>query len=236
MSNAVPASNLARATELMPAVGLTGVIVMMVLPVPAFLLDLSLVMSIALSLTILIVSLYVKEALDFAAFPTVLLFSTLLRLSLNVASTRLILLRGEEGTAAAGHVIEAFGQFVVAGNYAVGFIIFAILVIINFVVITKGATRIANPGCYATALQLAVAPLVPRLSGPPSIFGVSGYSGAGTTPSPRNDALRLRDNLMPYKLVGHNHEREATRHEDTTDLSLSEVFGHLPVALLEGLS
>ncbi|MEQ1932046.1 MAG: N-acetyl-gamma-glutamyl-phosphate reductase [Parvularculaceae bacterium] len=76
----------------------------------------------------------------------------------------------------------------------------------------KGATRIANPGCYATALQLAVAPLVPRLSGPPSIFGVSGYSGAGTTPSPRNDALRLRDNLMPYKLVGHNHEREATRH------------------------
>jgi flagellar biosynthesis protein FlhA len=144
MSNAVPTSNLARATELMPAVGLTGVIVMMVLPVPAFLLDLSLVMSIALSLTILIVSLYVKEALDFAAFPTVLLFSTLLRLALNVASTRLILLRGEEGTAAAGHVIEAFGQFVVAGNYAVGFIVFAILVIINFVVITKGATRIAE--------------------------------------------------------------------------------------------
>ncbi len=144
MSNTVPTSNLARATELMPAVGLTGVIVMMVLPVPAFILDLSLVMSIALSLTILIVSLYVKEALDFAAFPTVLLFSTLLRLSLNVASTRLILLRGEEGTAAAGHVIEAFGQFVVAGNYAVGFIVFAILVIINFVVITKGATRIAE--------------------------------------------------------------------------------------------
>ena len=128
----------------MPAVGLTGVIVMMVLPVPPFLLDLTLVMSIALSLTILIVSLYVKEPLDFSVFPSVLLFTTLFRLSLNVASTRLILLRGEEGMAAAGHVIEAFGQFVVAGNYAVGFIVFVILVIINFVVITKGATRIAE--------------------------------------------------------------------------------------------
>lgn len=76
----------------------------------------------------------------------------------------------------------------------------------------KGATRIANPGCYATALQLSVAPLVPVLGGVPAIFGVSGYSGAGTTPSPRNDPARLADNLMPYKLVGHNHEREATRH------------------------
>lgn len=76
----------------------------------------------------------------------------------------------------------------------------------------KGATRIANPGCYATALQLAVAPMLERLSGPPSVFGVSGYSGAGTSPSPRNDVERLKDNLMPYKLVGHNHEREATRH------------------------
>lgn len=75
-----------------------------------------------------------------------------------------------------------------------------------------GARRIANPGCYATALQLAVAPLVSRLGGVPAIFGVSGYSGAGTTPSPRNDPVRLKDNLMPYKLVGHNHEREAARH------------------------
>lgn len=79
----------------------------------------------------------------------------------------------------------------------------------------RGRTRIANPGCYATALQLAVAPLVPMLGGVPAIFGVSGYSGAGTSPSPRNDAERLRDNLMPYKLVGHNHEREATRHLGT---------------------
>jgi flagellar biosynthesis protein FlhA len=130
--------------DLMPALGLTGIIVMMVLPVPAFFLDLSLVISMALSLTILIVSLYVKEALDFSAFPSVLLFSTLFRLALNVASSRLILLHGEEGVSAAGHVIAAFGQFVVAGNYAVGLIVFIILVIINFVVITKGATRIAE--------------------------------------------------------------------------------------------
>lgn len=75
-----------------------------------------------------------------------------------------------------------------------------------------GATRIANPGCYATAMQLCVAPLVPIIEGVPAVFGVSGYSGAGTTPSPRNDVERLRDNLMPYKLVGHNHEKEATRH------------------------
>jgi flagellar biosynthesis protein FlhA len=133
-----------RATDLIPALGLTGVIMMLVLPVPPFLLDLVLVLSISLSLTILIVSLYVKEPLDFSVFPSVLLFVTLFRLALNVASARLILLRGEEGIFAAGRVIAAFGQFVVAGNYAVGFIVFIILVIINFIVITKGATRIAE--------------------------------------------------------------------------------------------
>jgi len=131
-------------TELLPALGVSGVIFMMVLPMPAFLLDLALVVSIALSLTILLVSLSVKEPLDFSAFPSVLLFVTLFRLALNVATSRLVLLRGEEGVSAAGHVIAAFGQFVVAGNYAVGFIVFIILVIINFIVITKGATRIAE--------------------------------------------------------------------------------------------
>ena len=76
----------------------------------------------------------------------------------------------------------------------------------------KGATRIANPGCYATAMQIALAPLLDVTSGVPAVFGVSGYSGAGATPGPRNDTERLRDNLMPYKLVGHNHEKEAIRH------------------------
>jgi flagellar biosynthesis protein FlhA len=131
-------------TELIPILGLSGVIVMMVLPMPAFFLDLALVLSIALSLMIMIVSLNVKEPLEFSAFPSVLLFATLFRLALNVATARLVLLRGEEGITAAGHVIAAFGQFVVAGNYAVGFIVFTILVVINFIVITKGATRIAE--------------------------------------------------------------------------------------------
>lgn len=131
-------------TELGLALALVGILVMMVLPVPAWLLDLALVLSISLALTVLVVALYVQEPLDFSAFPAVLLFSTLFRLALNVASTRLILLHGEEGAAAAGRVIEAFGQFVVGGNYAVGFIVFLILVVINFVVITKGATRIAE--------------------------------------------------------------------------------------------
>jgi flagellar biosynthesis protein FlhA len=132
------------AGDLGPSLALVSVLAMMVLPVPAFLLDLMLVVSIALALTILVVALYVHEPLDFSAFPSLLLFTTLARLSLNVASTRLILLHGEEGVSAAGHVIEAFGQFVVGGNYAVGFIVFVILIIINFVVITKGATRIAE--------------------------------------------------------------------------------------------
>lgn len=131
-------------TDLGLAIALVGVLVVMVLPVPPWFLDLALVVNISLSLMILVVALYVQEPLDFSAFPAVLLFSTLFRLALNVASTRLILLRGEEGAAAAGQVIEAFGQFVVGGNYAVGFIVFIILVVINFVVITKGATRIAE--------------------------------------------------------------------------------------------
>ncbi|HXG51820.1 MAG TPA: flagellar biosynthesis protein FlhA [candidate division Zixibacteria bacterium] len=133
-----------RVVELLPAAGLTGAVLMMVLPVPPFLLDLALVGSIALSLTVLIVALYVRDALDFSSFPSVLLFATLFRLALNVASTRLVLVRGEEGAAAAGRVIEAFGRFVVSGNYVVGFIVFVILVVINFIVITKGATRIAE--------------------------------------------------------------------------------------------
>lgn len=135
---------LLTSTDLGPALALVGVLAMMVLPIPPWLLDLMLVVSFSLSLTILVVTLYVEESLDFSSFPAVLLFVTLLRLALNVASTRLILLRGEEGTSAAGHVIEAFGQFVVGGNYAVGFIVFVILLVINFVVINKGATRIAE--------------------------------------------------------------------------------------------
>ncbi|KER03656.1 flagellar biosynthesis protein FlhA [Photorhabdus temperata] len=119
---------------------------MMVLPLPPFMLDLLFTFNIALSIMVLLVAMFTRRTLDFAAFPTILLFSTLLRLSLNVASTRIILLEGHTGSAAAGHVIEAFGHFLVGGNFAIGIVVFVILVLINFMVITKGAGRIAEVG------------------------------------------------------------------------------------------
>ena len=117
---------------------------MVVLPIPAFLLDVFFSFNIALSLLILLVSVYVNKPLDFAAFPTVLLIATLLRLALNVASTRVVLLEGHNGGDAAGQVIDAFGSVVIGGNLAVGLIVFMILMIINFAVVTKGAGRIAE--------------------------------------------------------------------------------------------
>lgn len=120
------------------------VLAMLIIPLPTFLLDILFTFNITLGLIILLVSLYMVRPLEFAAFPTALLLTTLLRLSLNVAAARIILLHGQNGPGAAGQVIESFGQFVVGGDYAVGIIVFAILVIINFVVITKGAGRIAE--------------------------------------------------------------------------------------------
>lgn len=120
------------------------VVIVMVIPLPTVLLDLLLTVNIAVSLIILLVAMYTLKPLEFSTFPSVLLVTTLLRLSLNVASTRLILLHGQEGSNAAGHVIQAFGSFVVGGSYVVGLVIFLILVVINFVVITKGAGRIAE--------------------------------------------------------------------------------------------
>ena len=119
---------------------------MMVLPLPAFILDLLFTFNIALSIMVLLVAMFTQRTLEFAAFPTILLFSTLLRLALNVASTRIILLEGHTGAAAAGQVVEAFGHFLVGGNFAIGIVVFIILVIINFMVITKGAGRIAEVG------------------------------------------------------------------------------------------
>ncbi|OGB40656.1 MAG: flagellar biosynthesis protein FlhA [Burkholderiales bacterium RIFOXYC2_FULL_59_8] len=123
---------------------------MMVLPLPPFLLDLLFTFNIALSIMVLLVSMYTMKALDFAAFPAVLLFTTLLRLSLNVASSRVVLMDGHTGPDAAGKVIEAFGHFLVGGNFAVGVMVFIILVVINFMVITKGAGRIAEVGARFT--------------------------------------------------------------------------------------
>jgi len=126
------------------ALGILTILVVLILPLPSLVLDLFLAISITLSVLILMTSLFIQAPLEFSAFPTILLISTMLRLSLNLASTRLILSRGHEGTAAAGHVIEAFGNFVMGGNFVIGIIVFAILVIVNFVVITKGSGRIAE--------------------------------------------------------------------------------------------
>ncbi len=120
------------------------VLAMMIVPLPAFLLDVLFTFNIALALIVLMAAAYTRRPLDFAAFPTVLLLTTLMRLSLNVASTRVVLVHGHTGPAAAGRVIESFGHFVIGGNFAVGLIVFSILVVINFVVVTKGAGRIAE--------------------------------------------------------------------------------------------
>ena len=126
------------------------VLSMMVLPLPPFVLDLLFTFNIAMAVMVMMVAAHMIKPLDFAAFPTVLLLTTLMRLSLNVASTRVVLLEGHTGTGAAGKVIEAFGHFLIGGNFAVGLIVFAILVVINFIVVTKGAERIAEVGARFT--------------------------------------------------------------------------------------
>ncbi len=131
-------------SNLLAATGIVAILMIMVLPIPAPAMDIFLALNITISLLVFLLSLYILRPLDFPIFPSLLLLTTLFRLSLNIASTRLILLHGHEGPAAAGHVIMGFGQFVVGGNYVVGGIVFSILVIINFVVITKGAGRIAE--------------------------------------------------------------------------------------------
>jgi len=131
-------------SELITVVGVISILVIMIIPLPAMILDFLLALNITLAITILLIAMYILKPLDFSIFPSLLLVTTLFRLSLNVASTRLILLHGNEGSQAAGSVILSFGNFVVGGNYVVGMIVFIILVIVNFVVITKGATRIAE--------------------------------------------------------------------------------------------
>jgi flagellar biosynthesis protein FlhA len=126
------------------AFGIVGIIVLLIVPAPAILLDLLLATSITAAVLILMTSVLIKKPLEFSAFPTVLLVTTLYRLGLNIASARLILSHGHEGTEAAGHVIQAFGQLMMGGDFVIGVIVFAILVVVNFVVITKGSTRIAE--------------------------------------------------------------------------------------------
>ena len=133
-----------RRSDIALAVGMMAILLVLILPLPPLLLDFALAISITFSVLILMTSLFIQAPLEFSAFPTVLLISTMLRLSLNLASARLILAHGHEGTQAAGHVIQAFGNFVMGGNFVIGIIVFTILVIVNFVVITKGSGRIAE--------------------------------------------------------------------------------------------
>jgi flagellar biosynthesis protein FlhA len=135
---------------LMAPLAIVMILAMMVLPLPAFALDLLFTFNIAMALMVMMVAAYMIKPLDFAAFPTVILLTTLLRLSLNVASTRVVLLEGHAGPGAAGQVIESFGHFLIGGNFAVGLIVFAVLVVINFIVVTKGAERIAEVGARFT--------------------------------------------------------------------------------------
>jgi len=131
-----------------PALGtpvlLLSLLAMMTLPIPTFMLDLLFTFNISLALVVVLAAVYAQRPLDFAVFPTILLVATLMRLALNVASTRVVLMNGHTGPGAAGSVIESFGSVVIGGNYAVGLVVFAILVIINFVVVTKGAGRISE--------------------------------------------------------------------------------------------
>jgi flagellar biosynthesis protein FlhA len=134
-----------QSADVLAAVGILMILVVMIVPVHPFILDLLLALSLATAVMIMLVALYSKKPLDFSTFPSVLLISTLFRLALNVASTRNILIHGStDGTAAAGELIKSFGEFVVEGNFVVGIIVFIILVIINFMVVTKGAGRVAE--------------------------------------------------------------------------------------------
>ncbi|MGD9974673.1 MAG: FHIPEP family type III secretion protein, partial [Desulfatirhabdiaceae bacterium] len=137
-------SAILKNSDILMAVAVIAILLIMLVPLPSWILDILLSFNIAFSLIILLVGMYIHKPLELSAFPSILLVTTLFRLSLNVSSTRMILLHGNEGTDAAGKVIMAFGQFVVGGNYIVGIIVFIILVIINFMVITKGAGRIAE--------------------------------------------------------------------------------------------
>jgi flagellar biosynthesis protein FlhA len=139
-----PAFAMLRRGDIWMAVGVIMILMILFVPMPAMLLDMALAVSIIASVLILMTALFIQRPLEFSSFPTILLIATMLRLALNIASTRLILSHGHEGTDAAGHVIEAFGNFVMGGSFVIGIIVFAILVIVNFVVITKGSGRIAE--------------------------------------------------------------------------------------------
>src|SRR6201996_1798682 len=133
-----------KKSDLGLAIGIMAILVVLILPLPTWLLDVSLAFSLSFSILILMTAVFIRKPLEFSSFPTILLLTTMMRLALNLASTRLILGHGNEGTAASGYVIQAFGKLIMQGNFVIGLIVFAILIIVNFVVITKGSGRIAE--------------------------------------------------------------------------------------------
>src|SRR5215813_15500393 len=133
-----------KRSELALAAGIMAILVVLILPLPTWMLDICLAFSLSLSILILMTAVFTRRPLEFSSFPTVLLITTMMRLAFNLASTRLILGHGNEGTDASGYVIQAFGKLIMGGNFVIGFIVFAILVIVNFIVITKGSGRIAE--------------------------------------------------------------------------------------------
>ncbi len=144
MSTTDTTKSAAHAGDIVVPLAMVGIVLMMVLPLPAFLVDAMLALSLAVSIGVFLIGLFMEQPLQFSAFPAVILVATLLRLALNVATTRLILLHGHEGHSSAGRVVETFGKLVIEGNVVVGLVVFLILVVINFVVITKGAGRVAE--------------------------------------------------------------------------------------------
>src|ERR1700757_4367563 len=133
-----------KRSDLALAIGIMAILIVLIVPLPRWMLDISLAFSLSLSILILMTAVFVRKPLEFSSFPTILLITTMMRLALNLASTRLILSNGATGTEAAGYVIQAFGHLIMQGNFVIGIIVFAILVIVNFVVITKGSGRIAE--------------------------------------------------------------------------------------------
>lgn len=151
IAETMPSGGAARnGRDIFFALGIIVILAVLFLPIPAFMIDIGLAFSIALSVLILMVSLWIQRPLDFSSFPTILLIATMLRLSLNIATTRMILSEGNMGTHAAGYVISGFAQLVMSGDFVIGLIVFLILIIVNFIVITKGATRIAEVGARFT--------------------------------------------------------------------------------------
>src|SRR6201990_1109374 len=136
--------SIVKKSDLGLAIGIMAILVVLILPLPTLLLDVALAFSLSFSILILMTAVFIRKPLEFSSFPTILLTPTMMRLALNLASTRLILGHGNEGTAASGYVIQAFGKLIMQGNFVIGIIVFAILIIVNFVVITKGSGRIAE--------------------------------------------------------------------------------------------